>query len=223
MVVPERPAERDDSASVDRGGDAVDARPLIAELTREVATLQRRLASAEAAVPARSTDGAIHLPAAAVAEAEHQADQVRSRAFADAKRLRSRGWEEGRDTGLQARRDALTLVKQARKDADQIMTSAREQVAALHERARKLQEVVGRTEVLLRELASGDLGSPKSAVTSQEQEDEVGVEAVAAEQSRGGRMLHGTPDPGLEGIPDSVQRLLSALRAGGPSGQPESR
>jgi len=161
--------------------------------------------------------------AAAVAEAEHQADQVRSRALADARRLRSRAWEEGRDTGLQARRDALTLVKQARKDADQIMTSAREQVAALHERARKLQEVVGRTEVLLRELASGDLGSPTSVVTSRERRDEAGAEVVAAEQSRGGRTLHGAPDPELEGIPDSVQRLLSALRAGGASGQPDPR
>lgn len=199
MAVPERRAKRDDLASVDRGGDAVEARALIAELTREVTTLQRRLASAEAAVEGRSTAAAMHLRGAAVAEAEHQADQVRSRALADARRLRSRAWEEGRDTGLQARRDALKLVKQARKDADEIVRSACEQVAGLHERAGKLQGVVRRTEVLLRELASGDLGSPTSVVTSRERRDEAGAEVVAAEQSRGGRTLHGAPDPELEG------------------------
>ena len=198
MALPQQPAGRDNFALVDRGWDPEEVRAFIAGLADEITALETRLAKGEATIQAPPARRAEHSPGSVVAEAEHHADQVRRRALADAKRLRSRAWEEGRDTSLQARRDALNVVKQARKVADHIVRSARDQVAGLHERARTLQEVVRRTEVLLRELASGDLGGPAIVAETQERTGEAGIGAdvvVDVEESRPDRVLPAAADP----------------------------
>lgn len=215
MAAPRRAPVRDDFATVDRGWDPDEVRAAIGRLTRELSILEGRLESAEARVPAGAAEAAGKMRDAVLAEAQHRADEVRGRALTDARRLRSRAAEEGREITLQARRDALELVKTAREGADQIVSSARDQEASLHGRVRKLQVVVRRTEGLLRDVASADLGNVAvdSGSPARAGEGGIGV-VVAAEQARVARRLQGVPDPRSEGIPDSVQRLLNALKNG---------
>lgn len=215
LAVAKKPTHSDGFATVESGWDPAQVREFIRSLTSDITLLEQRLVSAEARGAARAAETATRVREEIMAAAEHRADDIHGRALSVAKRLRTRGREEGREITVQARRDALSVVKHARTDADRVVGIARTQEAVLWERVQGLQAVVRRTESLLREVADNDFEDIPQVLPAEPDpsSDRVRV-VVAAEQSRVGRRLQ-NDSPEKRTIPDSVERLLNALRSGG--------
>ncbi len=188
----------DDFSTVGIGWDPAQVRAVIVDLTQQIAGLELEVEAAEAREAARASETASRVAGEVFAEAEVSAGEIRDRALAAAKRLRSRASEEGREIRLQARRDSLQLVKKARLDADRVVGIAREQEAMLWERVQSLQSVVRRTEALLREVAVRDYAGEDS---ESEHDGEIATLPLDA-------------GSGVEAPPESVARLLAALRTG---------
>ncbi len=127
-----------------------------------------------------------------------------------ARRLRRRAEDDAKETLVQARSEALEIVKGARRDADDVLSTARRLEDEVGERVRVLQTIVRRTEALLRAVAEGQYGGTSGDGSG-------GLEVVvAAEQSRVAGRLQAAGEPADESLPQSVRRLLSALKTGDP-------
>jgi hypothetical protein len=204
MEAAERKPEPDDSTVVDRGLDPDQVRDVIDTLTAD-------LSRSNAKLRLRSTGGSPM--SEELLAAEETAAVVRDRAFAAARRTRLRAADDGRDITIHARRHAFEMIRQAREDADLIVGMAQRREADLLARIQALQAVVRRTEALLREVAEGDLGELPSVAARGPAPVGDGISVVvAAEQARVERRLQSVPDRGAEPLPDSVERLLKALR-----------
>ena len=191
----------EDFATVGAGWDPAQVRAVIVDLTQKIAGLELEVEAAEARGAAQAAETASDVAGRLVAEAEEAAQHIHERALAAARRMRARAAAEGREIRIEARRDALELVKRARGDADRVVATARAQEARLWERVQSLQAAVRRTERLLREVADAEYGDPAKGDLSPAHVDDPNRDSGAL-----------TP-VASEPPPESVRRLLSALRA----------
>lgn len=152
-----------------------------------------------------------------MAEARDEIGRIRRMADSSAERTIRDATDEAQRTMIDARRDALALMERSRAEADAVVTEARLEEAALEERIIELRQVVGRTEHLLKAMASGALGDVAKADTTL-----AAVEVAAGQPMRvdlgSDHEVHleaGTPTNDSEDastLPDSVDRLLDQLR-----------
>ena len=191
---------------VDAGWDPVEVRKVIVGLQSQISSLESALHSGRLG-PRSST---AQLSTELVEAAQTSAREIRDHAFATAKRIRTRAFEEGREITLQAKKDSLTVIKTARLDAGRVGAEARRQESVLWERVQSLQAAVRLTEQLLREVADGDFGD-ESGAQGEGPEGEDGRMAVVATPDQDDVERRSEPGDG-DGLPEPVERLLSALR-----------
>lgn len=184
-------AARYQFTTVDRGWDPDEVRRALGSLSDEVAELQRRLKTSEA-----------------TATVEPGAAEIHERAVSTARRIRERAAGDAREMLVKARTDSLDIVMGAREEADTLLSKAREREAEVAERVRVLQTIVRRTEALLRVVAEGEYGGD-----ADDESGDIDL-VVAAEQSRVAGRLQAGAQPPEGSLPQSVRRLLSALKAG---------
>jgi vacuolar-type H+-ATPase subunit E/Vma4 len=194
---------------VETGWDPAEVRRVVIDLMSQIAVLEKRLHDGADALDTDAAGSAARTPEAVMASAEEKAADIRDRALASARRIRSRAADETRDITTQARRDALEIVQTARDDANRMIIAARAEEAGVWERVENLQMVVRRTEALLREVAGDE---PSGTVVARRNGASDVRVVVAAEQARVERRLQSVPESEDAGLPESVERLLNALK-----------
>ena len=200
-------------AIVEAGWDPAQVREVVLDLMSQIAVLERCLEDSPGAAVGNAAERAAAMAGDVVASAEEKAADICDRALTSARRIRARAADETRDITTQARRDALEVVQTARDDADRMIATARAEEAGVWERVESLQMVVRRTEALLREVADGDLGTHKLRTAGARRNGSSDIKVVvAAEQARVERRLQSVPESDDAGLPESVERLLNALK-----------
>jgi DivIVA domain-containing protein len=177
-------------------------------------------AHAELAAAAQSkapTDEAIKLTMMSAVRAK---EDMMSSAYLEVEAVRNAAQDEAEGLIAAAQRDAESIMSRTKRSADQMVTRAQDEVAALEMRIEQLKATIGRTENLMKGMASGALGdlAYASAMLAEEDADEDTAwtepqlqvvvsdsEAAADEANNGAR---GTEDM----LPEAVDRLLNQLR-----------
>lgn len=141
-------------------------------------------------------------------EAAYLAERRLRRTSREAERVRADAEDEARERVINARREALELMARTRHEADSMLDEAREDEVALRQRIELLRAVVGRTENLMKGLASGALGELAHAHLMLEDApaEVAGIEVIVDDGRE--RDDAGIPTP----LPAAVDRLLTRLR-----------
>jgi hypothetical protein len=191
---------------VDRGWDPAEVLTFITELQSGPGRDGPLQAGRRVPPPTRGAESVI-------AEAEHDADEIRQRAVQEASQLRVRTADDARAAYIAALRDHLFLTRSSRLLADEIIQSAREQEAGVYDRVRSLRSVVHRTEKLLRSVVSAR-NAPAAEQTHRlatSTDDDVHIVVATNGEEQAEKLDRGR---GSGALPESVRKLLDDLRAG---------
>ena len=148
-----------------------------------------------------------------IAEAEHDADEIRQRAVRKASHMRARAADDARAAYIAALRDNLFLTRSSRVLADEIIESAREQEAGVYDRVRSLRNVVNRTEKLLRSVVSAGNAPAVEQIQrlATSKDDDIDIIIATNGEEHPQKLERGR---GGAALPESVRKLLDDLRAG---------